>query len=186
MTADAHAPRTNQTSSLLVLGGARSGKSRYAEQTALELSSAPVYLATSRVIDADHQARIERHQKDRGQEWRTVEEEKHLSRCGLRDNVVVVDCVTLWLSNFFMDLHQDVDRCVREATHELDQALAQPNRWIFVSNEIGQGVHAESEAGRKFTDLQGFVNQEIAKRVDAVALMVAGIPHYVKGVAPSS
>lgn len=166
--------------STLVLGGARSGKSRYAERLARSLSDRPVYLATSRPWDEDHEARIARHRRDRGPEWETLEEEKHLADRNLTGRVVVVDCVTLWLTNFFVDLKQDVDACLEAAKIELGLALAQDNTWIFVSNELGQGVHAETAAGRKFTDLQGFMNQHIASRVANVTLLVAGIPLHVK------
>ncbi len=165
----------------LVIGGARSGKSRYAEKLARSLSDKPVYLATSRPWDDDHQARIARHRRDRGPEWETIEEQKELSLPDLAGRVVVVDCVTLWLTNFFVDLGQDVDACLSAAQRELDRALARDTTWIFVSNELGQGLHAPTEVGRKFTDLQGFMNQYIAARMDAVALLVAGIPLYVKG-----
>jgi adenosylcobinamide kinase/adenosylcobinamide-phosphate guanylyltransferase len=165
----------------LVLGGARSGKSRHAERLAHSLTDKPVYLATSRPWDDDHQARIARHRRDRGPEWETIEEQKQLSAPDLSGRVVVVDCVTLWLTNFFVDLGQDVDACLVAAQSELDRALARDTTWIFVSNELGQGLHAPTEIGRKFTDLQGFMNQYIAARVEAVALLVAGIPLYVKG-----
>jgi adenosylcobinamide kinase/adenosylcobinamide-phosphate guanylyltransferase len=164
----------------LVLGGARSGKSRYAERLARSLSDRPVYLATSRPWDEDHQARIARHRRDRGPEWETREEQKHLADQSLSGRVVVVDCVTLWLTNFFVDLKQDVERCLEAAQCELERALEQDNTWIFVSNELGQGLHAETEVGRKFTDLQGFMNQYIASRVENVTLLVAGIPLHVK------
>ncbi len=165
----------------LILGGARSGKSRYAEKLALARSERPLYLATSRAWDDDHRARIARHQSDRGDRFETLEEEKHLSAHEVEGRVVVVDCVTLWLTNFFVDEKQDVERCLALARSEMDRALAKDTSWIFVSNELGQGLHAPTEAGRKFTDLQGFVNQYIAARVDVVTLLVAGIPLHVKG-----
>lgn len=167
----------------LVLGGARSGKSRYAEQLARGRSARPIYLATSRIWDDDHARRIARHREDRGPEWHTIEEPKALSQIGVRDEVVLVDCVTLWLTNYFVDLAQDAERALAEARAELERALQLPNDWIFVSNEIGSGVHATTESGRKFTDLQGFMNQTIAARADHVVLMVAGIPLSVKGQA---
>lgn len=168
----------------LILGGARSGKSRYAEHLALELTDRPIYLATSRPWDEGHLARIRRHQKDRGPEWRTVEEPTTLALAELAREVVVVDCVTLWLTNLFTDSGHDLDRSLRAARLALDAALLQDTQWLFVSNELGMGVHAETEAGRTFADLQGFVNQYLASRAASVCLMVAGIPTYVKGAAP--
>ena len=85
----------------LITGGARSGKSSYAQRLALERSDRPVYLATSRVWDQEHRLRIERHRADRGPQWETVEEPKNLSRRDFRGRTVVVDCVTLWCTNFF-------------------------------------------------------------------------------------
>jgi adenosylcobinamide kinase/adenosylcobinamide-phosphate guanylyltransferase len=169
----------------LVLGGTRSGKSRYAQHLALQLSPRPLYVATSRVWDADHQARIARHQCERGPEWRTLECEIELAELPLDGEVAVIDCVTLWLSNFFSDENGDVERCLARACSILDRVLHRGAQLLLVSNELGQGLHAPSEVGRKFVDLQGLVNQHIAARADNVAWMVAGIAHYVKGAAPT-
>lgn len=165
----------------LVLGGARSGKSRYAADAARSLSPSPVMLATSRIYDADHADRIARHRADRGPEWRTIEEEKAIARADLAGRVVVVDCVTLWLTNFFLDMGADPAAAQDAALAELSRVEAIDARWIFVSNELGMAPHAPTEMGRKFVDLQGFVNQAIAARAAAVSLMVAGIPLAVKG-----
>jgi adenosylcobinamide kinase/adenosylcobinamide-phosphate guanylyltransferase len=169
----------------LVIGGARSGKSRHAQALALALSPHPLYIATSRVWDEDHAERIARHRRDRGPEWRTVECERELAALELAGEVAVIDCVTLWLSNFFSDFDADVERCLEVARAQIDQLAQKPATLIIVSNELGQGVHAPTEVGRKFTDLQGLVNQHVAARADNVAWMVAGIPCYVKGKAPS-
>ncbi len=165
----------------LVLGGARSGKSRYAASVARELSPSPVMLATSRVFDADHAARIARHRAERGAEWTTIEEEKAIARADLAGRVVVVDCVTLWLTNLFLDGGEDASGAEKGARDELRRLDAVDARWIFVSNELGMAPHAATEMGRKFVDLQGLVNQAIAARAAAVTLMVAGIPLAVKG-----
>jgi adenosylcobinamide kinase/adenosylcobinamide-phosphate guanylyltransferase len=164
-----------------VLGGARSGKSRYAQRVAGALSAAPVMLATSRVYDDDHAARIARHKADRGPEWTTIEEPKLLARAELAGRVVVVDCVTLWLTNFFADAGWKAEPAYEAVSAELDRALRIEATWIFVSNELGMSPHASTEVGRKFVDVQGFLNQAIAARADAVTLMVAGLPLAVKG-----
>jgi adenosylcobinamide kinase/adenosylcobinamide-phosphate guanylyltransferase len=169
----------------LILGGARSGKSRYAQSLALGLTARPLYVATSRIWDADHQARIERHRRERGPEWRTLECEIELGSLELDGEVAVIDCVTLWLSNFFADIGADVDACLERARREIDVLAGRDAHLIVVTNELGQGLHAATELGRKFADLQGLVNQHIAARAANVALMVAGIAHYVKGQAPS-
>lgn len=172
--------KVGERSVTLVIGGARSGKSRYAEKLALEWATNPVYVATSRVWDADHQERIERHRSDRGPEWQTIEEEKALSRMNVQRRVVVVDCVTLWLTNFFVDAQPHHEAALSAIKSEFDRTAALSNHFIFVTNEVGQGVHADTELGRKFTDAQGFINQHIAARSNRVVLMVAGIPVDVK------
>lgn len=175
-------------STTLVLGGARSGKSRHAQALARALSQQPVYVATSRVWDDDHAARIERHRRERGPEWRTIECELELAELGaeLAGQVAVIDCVTLWLSNYFADLGVDVERCLMHARAQIDALTQIDATLVIVSNELGQGLHAPTELGRKFTDLSGLVNQHIAARADNVAWMVAGIPLYVKGRDPST
>jgi adenosylcobinamide kinase/adenosylcobinamide-phosphate guanylyltransferase len=165
----------------LVLGGARSGKSRHAQRVGNALAASPVMLATSRAYDEDHAARIARHKADRGPEWTTIEEPVAIGRPDLAGRVVVVDCVTLWLTNVFSDARWDPTAAHEAARAELARAFAIEATWIFVSNELGMAPHAATETARKFVDVHGFVNQEIAARADAVALMVAGIPLAVKG-----
>jgi adenosylcobinamide kinase/adenosylcobinamide-phosphate guanylyltransferase len=150
---------------------------------ALERSPSPVMMATSRPFDADHEARILRHKADRGPEWTTIEEGTAIARPELASRVIVVDCVTLWLTNFCIEAKWDVGRAHEAARAELSRALAIPATWIFVSNELGMAPHAATESARKFVDAQGFLNQEIAARADSVVLMVAGIPLCVKGAA---
>jgi adenosylcobinamide kinase/adenosylcobinamide-phosphate guanylyltransferase len=180
---------------ILVLGGARSGKSRQAAKIARSVAADPVYVATSRVSadDPEHQRRIDRHRADRGSEWTTIEEDKLLSRHALDGRVVVVDCLTLWLANWFGDERASstspelaFERTLENAKAELDRTLACDATFILVSNEIGQGVHAMTEIGRQFTDLQGFLNQHAAARADTVVLMVAGLPNAIKGQLPTS
>jgi adenosylcobinamide kinase/adenosylcobinamide-phosphate guanylyltransferase len=165
----------------LVLGGARSGKSRHAQQVALRLAPSPVMLATSRVYDDDHAARIARHKAERGPEWTTVEEPAAIARAELRGRVVVVDCVTLWLTNLCDDARWDHAAAHARARDELTRVRAIDATWIFVSNELGMAPHAATPETRKFVDVQGFLNQEIAALADGVTLMVAGIPLGVKG-----
>lgn len=163
-----------------ITGGQRSGKSSFAQNLALELSSSPVYLATSRVWDADHRKRIERHKADRDNCWTSLEEEKYVSQLNLKQKVVVMDCVTLWLTNFFSDTKYNVDQSLEEAKAEFDRLIAQDFTLIIISNEIGMGLHAETDGGRKFTDLQGWMNQYIAKKAHHATLMVSGIPVKIK------
>lgn len=163
-----------------ITGGARSGKSSFGQKLALELSDNPIYLATSRIWDDDHRARIDRHKADRDDRWTNIEEEKYLSRHEFAGQTVLVDCVTLWLNNFFVDNGNDVEQSLEEAKSEFLKLTGQNANFIIISNELGMGVHAESEVGRKFTDLQGWMNQFIAAKADEVYLMVSGIPVKIK------
>lgn len=166
---------------ILITGGARSGKSGYAEKLALSLSDAPVYLATARIWDEEFRERVRRHQARRGPQWTNIEEEKQLSRHDLSGRVVLVDCLTLWATNFFFDLESDVDRALAALQEELDRFTQQDATFIFVTNEIGMGGTSDNAIQRRFTDLQGWMNQYAAARADEVILMVSGIPVKIKG-----
>lgn len=165
---------------ILITGGARSGKSSYAEQLALSLSPNPVYLATSRIWDEEFRQRVLRHQANRGPEWTNLEEEKELSRHRVEGRVVLIDCVTLWCTNYFFDLDADTDKALIAARQEFDRFTAQDATFIFVTNEIGMGGTSESPIQRKFTDMQGWMNQYIAAQADKVVMTVSGIPVTIK------
>ena len=166
---------------ILITGGSRSGKSSYAEQMALALSPEPVYVATARIWDEEFRERVRRHQARRGPQWTNIEEEKQLSRHDLTGSVVLVDCLTLWATNFFFDLGSDVDRALEAVKAEFDRFTAQDATFLVVTNEIGMGGTSDNEIQRKFTDLQGWMNQYVASRADEVILMVSGIPVKIKG-----
>jgi adenosylcobinamide kinase/adenosylcobinamide-phosphate guanylyltransferase len=166
---------------ILITGGQRSGKSSYAEKTALSLSENPAYLATARVWDEEFRLRIERHQASRGPQWTNIEEEKELSRHDFTGRIVVIDCVTLWCTNYFFDLKADVQQSLESIKTEFDSFTSQDATFIFVTNEIGLGeVSSENELQRKFTDLQGWINQYIASKADEVIIMISGIPLKLK------
>lgn len=165
---------------ILITGGARSGKSSYAEKLALSLSPNPVYMATARVWDEEFRQRVIRHQEARGPEWTNLEEEKELSRHDVSGRVVLIDCVTLWCTNFFFDLQGHVDSSLKAVKEEFNRLTAQDATFIFVTNEIGLGGTSENELQRKFTDLQGWMNQYIAAQADEVMMMVCGIPLKIK------
>jgi len=167
---------------ILITGGARSGKSRYAEERALSLSENPVYVATAHVWDEEFRERVKKHQERRGPEWTNIEEEKQLSRHDLTGRVAVIDCITLWCTNYFFEL-QDVDAALDALKAEFDKFTAQDATYIFVTNEIGMGGVSENTVQRKFTDLQGWMNQYVASKADEVILMVSGIPVIVKSEA---
>lgn len=172
---------------ILITGGQRSGKSAYAEQMALSLSNQPVYLATAHVWDDEFRQRVLRHQERRGENWTNVEEEKFLSRHQFENRVVVIDCITLWCTNFFFDRHANdweqpsVDDALEALKAEFDKFIEQDAVLIFVTNEIGSGGVSDNIVQRRFTDLEGWMNQYVASQADEVILMVSGIPVKIKG-----
>ncbi len=161
--------------SLLVLGGARSGKSRYAQRLAEASGRHPVLIATAETHDAEMALRIARHAALRDARWSLVEEPAALAEALRREarkhRIVVVDCATLWLSNLLL---QDAD--VATATQELAQGVAGlSGPVIFVSNEVGAGIVPENPLARAFRDAQGLLNQALAEACEAVVLLNAGI-----------
>jgi len=164
---------------ILITGGQRSGKSRHAEELALSLAENPVYVATAHVWDEEFRERVRRHQERRGPQWTNIEEEKYLSRHDLTGRVAVIDCVTLWLTNFFFE-NQDVDKTLQAVKEEFDRFTEKDATYIFVTNEIGSGGVSVDAVQRHFTDLQGWMNQYIATRADQVILLISGIPLRVK------
>lgn len=164
----------------MITGGQRSGKSEEAERRALSLSDTPVYMATAKVWDDEFRERVRRHQERRGPQWTNIEEEIALSRHDMAGRVVLIDCVTLWLTNIFFQNGEDTDRALEAAKAEFDRFTAQDATFIFVTNEIGLGGVSDNAMQRHFCDLQGWMNQYIAKKADEVILMVSGIPMQVK------
>ena len=175
----------------MITGGQRSGKSEEAERLALSLSAAPVYMATAHIWDEEFRERVRQHQERRGPEWTNIEEEIYLSRHDVSDRVVLIDCVTLWLTNLFFENqgdrsvdsalnHGPVSMILEKAKAEFDSFTSQDATFIFVTNEIGLGGVSENALQRQFTDLQGWMNQYIAKKADEVILMVSGIPMRIK------
>ena len=173
-------------SSLFVLGGARSGKSRHA--VALQPPRGRVtFLATAQAGDGDMAVRIARHRAERPAHWTTIEEpfEVPARLRGLRAiDAALVDCLTLWVSNLM--LRGDSDAAILAAADTLAQVVpACVFDVTLVSNEVGEGVHPETEAGLRFRDLLGSVNQRLAAACDRVVLMVAGLPLTLKAPSPS-
>ncbi len=164
----------------LITGGQRSGKSVFAEQKALSLANNPMYLATSRTWDDEHRQRIALHKQRRGNEWTNIEEEKFLSQVTVNERVVLIDCVTLWATNFFFDLDADVQKSLHALKAEFDVFTRQNAEFIFVTNEIGLGEMSANPIQRKFADLLGWLNQYIASQADDVFLVTVGIPIKIK------
>ena len=165
---------------ILITGGQRSGKSSKAEELALQLSANPVYLATAHIWDEEFKERVRKRQERRGPQWTNIEEETALSQHDMTGRVVVVDCVTLWLTNFFFQNNSDTALSLELAKAEFDAFTQQDATYIFVTNEIGSGGVSENAIQRKFTDLQGWMNQYIASKADEVILMVSGIAVNIK------
>lgn len=178
---------------IVITGGARSGKSSFAERMALSLSPNPVYMATARVSDDEFRLRVKAHQARRGPMWTNIEEDVRLSRHNVAGRVVLVDCLTLWASNFFFDLSQkqngdaaaaggkaQVEAALEKMKREFERFTRQDAAFLFVTNEIGSGGVSTSAVQRRFTDLAGWFNQYAAARADEVYLLVCGIPVKIK------
>ena len=163
----------------MITGGQRSGKSKKAEEIAMSLSDNPVYVATAHIWDEEFRERVKRHQERRGPQWTNIEEEKFLSRHDLTGRVAVIDCVTLWLTNFFFE-NQNVDETLKTVMQEFERFTKNDATYIFVTNEIGSGGVSDNAVQRQFTDLEGWMNQYIANRADEVILMVSGIAVKIK------
>ncbi|MEX2300924.1 MAG: bifunctional adenosylcobinamide kinase/adenosylcobinamide-phosphate guanylyltransferase [Bryobacterales bacterium] len=172
---------------VLIGGGARSGKSRYALEYAERHASAPVFLATCEPRDDEMRSRIARHQTERSSLWTTVEEPLDLAgalrREAPRYDLLLVDCLTLWLSNVLLDPGRD-------ARQELNSLSGFLKGWrgpllVLITNEVGQGIVPENALAREFRDLAGEMNQAVARAADEVYWMVFGVPMTVKGGAAS-
>jgi adenosylcobinamide kinase/adenosylcobinamide-phosphate guanylyltransferase len=164
----------------LVLGGARSGKSRYAEAITMASPQPWIYIATAEPFDDEMLARIAEHRSRRGDEWQTVDAPTDLAGAiedAPRDHTVLVDCLTLWLNNL---MFRKIN--IEMAIENLEAALAEREApTVLVSNEVGFGIVPDNAEARRFRDLQGRLNQRIAAMAGRVVLMVAGIPMFVKG-----
>ncbi len=167
-------------SSLLVLGGARSGKSRYAQARAEAGGGDPVFVATAEAFDDEMRARIARHRADRDARWRTVEAPRDLPAAidalNAKDAVVLVDCLTLWVSNLLL-----ADADIPLASRELCDAIRRfEGRLILVANEVGLGIVPDNALARAFRDAAGQLNQSVAASADEVVLLAAGLPLTLK------
>lgn len=169
----------------LILGGARSGKSRLAEKLATDSSLAVTYIATSQPLDGEMNDRVAHHRARRPAEWGLIEEPLALARV-LRETAsaercLLVDCLTLWLTNLLM--LDNPERLAQEREALLDCLAALPGEVIFVSNETGMGVVPLGELTRRYVDEAGWLHQALAERCQRVVLTVAGLPLTLKGTA---
>lgn len=164
-----------------ISGGQRSGKSSTAQDLALSKSNNPTYIATAFISDDEMKARVDRHKSDRGSNWSSIEETLYVGDIDIADDsVVVLDCITLWLTSIFFKFDEDIDKSLDFFNHQWTKFTSKNIEIIVVSNEIGMGVIPNSAMARKFTDLQGWSNQIVAKSSDEAYFMVSGLKMKLK------
>jgi adenosylcobinamide kinase/adenosylcobinamide-phosphate guanylyltransferase len=174
----------------LILGGARSGKSSYAQRLAEESGKSVTFIATAQALDDEMAARIHRHKTDRPSAWETIEIPFDIAACvrQIKSNVVILDCITLMITNLVMQYVKDdlVEEApflaaVQKEIDEFIEAVQQPGQdWLIVSNEVGLGLVPPYQMGRVYRDAIGWANQRLAREADKVIFMVAGIPTVIK------
>ncbi|WP_217874824.1 bifunctional adenosylcobinamide kinase/adenosylcobinamide-phosphate guanylyltransferase [Pseudoalteromonas shioyasakiensis] len=166
----------------LILGGARSGKSRFAEQQATDSNKALIYIATANAGDEEMTARINMHQADRAKHWQLVEEPLYLAKAlqqhSQAENCILVDCLTLWLSNCLCQ--QGEAFWLKQKAALLDVQAKLPGEVIFVSNEVGHGIVPLGELSRQFVDHSGWLHQALAQQVARVEFVIAGLAQTLK------
>ena len=174
----------------LILGGARSGKSAYAQRLAEESGESVTFLATAQALDDEMIARIQMHQAERPTGWETLEIPFDIASCvqQIKSKVVVLDCITLLITNLMMQYVKDdlVDAApflaaVQKEIEEFTETLQQPEQdWLIVSNEVGLGLVPPYQMGRVYRDAIGWANQRLAREANKVIFMLAGIPMVIK------
>lgn len=167
----------------LVLGGAASGKSVFAEDLITKASDCPTYIATAQVYDDEMAQKVARHRDMRGTSWHTIEEPIEVAaalRTAPAGQPVLIDCATLWLTNLILG---DLD-VAAYSTALLETAKATANPVVIVSNEVGQGIVPDNALSRRFRNAQGILNQQIALHADLVVAVIAGLPLSLKGQIP--
>lgn len=173
------------TKSLLVLGGARSGKSRHAQAIAEASGGDLVFIATAQAFDGEMTDRIARHRADRDARWRTLEAPLDLAEAIAAEDrpgaTILVDCLTLWASNLLL-ADADTDAAAQTLVATLARASARPSaRIVLVSNEVGFGIVPDNALARRFRDVAGLLNQRVAAVVTEVDFVIAGLPQRLKG-----
>ncbi|WP_423069289.1 bifunctional adenosylcobinamide kinase/adenosylcobinamide-phosphate guanylyltransferase [Devosia sp. CN2-171] len=170
---------------VLVLGGARSGKTGFAERLTMRAGTRPAYLATAQALDDEMRERVRAHREQRGPEFATIEEPLRLSRAiteaARKHDAILVDCLTLWITNLIM-AEENVAAAVDELLATLTET--QGSRVILVSNEVGLGIVPDNAMARMFRDLVGSAHQRVAEICDDAYFVVAGLPMVLKGSPP--
>jgi adenosylcobinamide kinase/adenosylcobinamide-phosphate guanylyltransferase len=180
-----------------IIGGARSGKSSFALKTVLKAEGPKAFIATAEALDEEMKQRIEKHRAERGNDWNTYEAPLNIPATLMdikeRYNVILLDCLTVWLSNVLLraqngeDRTQTVVNSIKELIDALhiqknEQRATKDERWlVIVSNEVGTGIVPENKLARQFRDLAGTLNQKIAEIANQVYMVTAGIPVKIKG-----
>lgn len=174
----------------LILGGARSGKSSYAQTLAEETGKSVTFIATAQALDEEMSARIQKHRAERPAAWETIELPFNVAACvqQIKSEVVILDCVTLLLSNLVMQFVKDdlvsegpfMQAVQNEIEQLIEQIREQRQDWYIISNEVGLGLVPPYQMGRVYRDGLGWANQQLAREADKVILMVAGIPTVIK------
>lgn len=168
---------------IMVTGGQRSGKSAFAESLALNRSPHPTYLATARVFDDEMKQRVRVHQERRGELWRNIEAPLGIdSLCFSKHEVVLIDCLTLWAMNWMFEKNENIGEALSALKSQISLVMESGAIAIIVTNEIGLGGVSENELQRKFTDLQGMINQYVSSIADEVYMVVSGIPMKIKSL----
>jgi adenosylcobinamide kinase/adenosylcobinamide-phosphate guanylyltransferase len=183
----ANSPMNRSHPVVLILGGARSGKSTYAQKLAERWWPRPLYLAPAETLDDEMADRVKLHQENRGSRWACVEETLDIAKI-IKDSTpardgVLLDCATLWLTNVL--LKEGVAGIEARKRALIDALKTCPTGVIIVSNEVGMGIVPEYPLGRDFRDQQGWLNQELAAIADIVIFVIAGIPMFLKGTLPN-
>jgi adenosylcobinamide kinase/adenosylcobinamide-phosphate guanylyltransferase len=172
-----------------ILGGARSGKSRYAQELAASLGRRVLYVATAEALDEEMNSRIEAHKKSRPPTWKTLEAQTDVAKAISSEigdaDVVVLDCLTLLISNLRGEDSADIETWEKRMTSELETLISlmevTPSHFIIVSNDVSLGLVPPSTLGRAYRDILGVANQMLAKHAEEVYFMIAGIPILLKG-----
>ena len=174
----------------LILGGARSGKSSYAQNLAEETGKSVTFIATAQALDEEMSTRIQKHRSERSVNWETLEVPLGIASYAqqIKSDVVILDCITLLVSNLLMRFVKDdlvdeepfIIEVEKEVNQLIAKMLAQKQDWIIVSNEVGLGLVPPYQMGRVYRDGLGWANQRLAREADKVIFMVAGIPTFIK------
>lgn len=165
---------------IMVTGGQRSGKSEFAERLALEASERPLYVATARVLDDEMKSRVEAHRLRRSEKWDSVDADTDVASVLPDGRVILVDCVTMWITNLFFDHEENIDTVAEIVSRQIDDISNKNSTVIFVTNEISLGGVSPDPMTRKFTDLHGKVNRLIAETAEDVYFVISGIPVKIK------